>query len=372
MKVSIWDLDYYYDPIKINCFNPDVMKISSFHKQKGDQVNFVLKRDDIYRPYDLYYVIKEKGSTPNPPLDFFTNKRVKWWGKAFKRRINWRMDAVMLACRPDYLLYPEKNTAIERSEQLRLLDNDGQILPIRQDWRNSFKNKKVLVTDSNLWTTDSENLKKALKELIEIENVTFLESIWLPKIVSDKEIMELFLQLKLRSGSILEWVPIHRKDYTTCSLAWRTIRDKWPHITIKPLPIKISTVEHWENKNKALQDFIELKNICIDAKKYRVQIEIMPLQRRLDTPYFLLFEEISKWTKFGWEYSWLEWLTISYGPGLRKGYNVDFWSHPNKWNEVFRDLLRQTYQDHEFLICGRISYNDIPWSVWDKEFNYGL
>ena len=125
----------------------------------------------------------------------------------------------MLACRPDYLLYPEKNTAIERSEQLRLLDNDGRILPIRQDWHNSFKNKKVLVTDNNLWTTDPENLKKALKELIEIENVTFLESIWLPKIVSDKEIMELFLQLKLRSGSILQWIPIHRKDYTTCSLA---------------------------------------------------------------------------------------------------------------------------------------------------------
>jgi len=54
------------------------MKISSFYKQKGDKVNFVLKKDDIYRPYDLYYVIKEKGSTPNPPLDFFTNSKVRW------------------------------------------------------------------------------------------------------------------------------------------------------------------------------------------------------------------------------------------------------------------------------------------------------
>ena len=58
MRVTIWDLDYYYSSTKVDCFNPDVMKISSYHKQLGDQVNFVLKEDDIYRPYDLYYIIK--------------------------------------------------------------------------------------------------------------------------------------------------------------------------------------------------------------------------------------------------------------------------------------------------------------------------
>ena len=77
MKVTIWDLDYYYAEEKVNCFNPDVMKISSYHKQLGDTINFVLKKDDIRRPYDIYYIIKEKNSTPNPPGDFLLNSKIK-------------------------------------------------------------------------------------------------------------------------------------------------------------------------------------------------------------------------------------------------------------------------------------------------------
>ena len=49
--------------------NPDVQKISSYHKQKGDNVNFVLQQYDINRPYDIYYIIKENKKTPNPPLE---------------------------------------------------------------------------------------------------------------------------------------------------------------------------------------------------------------------------------------------------------------------------------------------------------------
>jgi hypothetical protein len=39
----------------------------------------------------------------------------------------------MLACRPDYLLYPEKNTKIERSEYVRLFNNQGHLMPLTQD-----------------------------------------------------------------------------------------------------------------------------------------------------------------------------------------------------------------------------------------------
>ena len=69
MRVTIWDLDYYYAKDKRNCYNVDAMRISSFHKQSGDYVNFVRTEDDIRRPYDLYYIIKEKSTTPNAPLD---------------------------------------------------------------------------------------------------------------------------------------------------------------------------------------------------------------------------------------------------------------------------------------------------------------
>ena len=109
----------------------------------------------------------------------------------------------MLGCRPDYLLYPEKNTKIERAEQIRLLDNSGNLLPITQDWHNSFKNKKVIVTDAGLWTTSPKNTITALKQLAEIKNLYFLEPIWLERLTSDEEVMNQFLKLEMSTGANL-------------------------------------------------------------------------------------------------------------------------------------------------------------------------
>ena len=53
----------------------------------------------------------------------------------------------MLGCRPDYLLYPEKNTLEERAIRMRFFDNAAKLLPAKQNEDNTFKNKKVIVTD---------------------------------------------------------------------------------------------------------------------------------------------------------------------------------------------------------------------------------
>jgi hypothetical protein len=78
LRISIWDLDFYYAQDKTNLVNPDVQKISSYHKQQGDAINFVMTPYDINRPYDVYYIIKEKADTPNPPLEFLVNPKVRW------------------------------------------------------------------------------------------------------------------------------------------------------------------------------------------------------------------------------------------------------------------------------------------------------
>jgi hypothetical protein len=123
------------------------MKISSYHKQLGDTINFVTTQDDIRRPYDLYYIIKENSKTPNPPLDFFTTRKIRWWGNAYRVKVNWKMTDAMLGCRPDYLLYPEYNTQLERAEHVRFFNNNAELLPIYQDYHNTLKKKKVIVTD---------------------------------------------------------------------------------------------------------------------------------------------------------------------------------------------------------------------------------
>ena len=60
------------------------------------------------------------------------------------------MNDAMLACRPDYLLYPERNTRLERSEHVRLFNKDGMPLQIVQNWKNTFKDKHTLVTDTDM------------------------------------------------------------------------------------------------------------------------------------------------------------------------------------------------------------------------------
>ena len=374
MKVTIWDMDYFYAEKKVNCFDSTVMKISSYHKQLGDEVTLVLTQYDIYRPYDIYYICRQKKGCPLPPRDFFLNGKVRWIGKANATR-QWTIPDVVLACRPDYLLYPEKNTIWERSEQIRLLNSNGEMMPIVQDWHNVFKRKRALITDTQLWTTSAENLKKALETLAEIQNVTFLEPIWLQKIASDKSIEDLFFKLILTHGSNLKFLPIFPEEYQECKRLLEKMRLTWPTTKIGALEIKLRPSTHWEDREFALRDFEAIKRIIVDAKKSGFEIRISELKNRLDSPYFAIFETIATWMNKMPQRSWLEYLSMSVGYAPF-GQLQAFWAHPSQWNEMFRDLLRQTYEDKEFLLTiwkeKSISENDIPWIMWRQEFALGI
>lgn len=69
-------MDYYYN--RNNDPNPDVMRIASFHKQKGDYVNFILQETEIEYPFDIFYIIRENKDTPLPPARFYGRHGVKW------------------------------------------------------------------------------------------------------------------------------------------------------------------------------------------------------------------------------------------------------------------------------------------------------
>ena len=53
----------------------------------------------------------------------------------------------MLACRPDYLLYPEKKSQFDRADMAQFFNDSGKLLPLTQDFKNTFSNKKTLVID---------------------------------------------------------------------------------------------------------------------------------------------------------------------------------------------------------------------------------
>lgn len=381
MYVSIWDLDYYYfKGEKVNCFNPDVMKISSYHKQLGDIVNFITTEDDINRPYNLMYIIKEKEETPQPPIKFFMARNIRWYGKCFKHRINWKMNDAMLGCRPDYLLYPEKNTKQERAEHIRLFNNNGKPLKWVQDWTNTFRNKDIVVTDTAMWFSSKEDLCKALDRLSELKKVSFLEPIWLQKIIYDKDIREKFLKLNLKKGAKIYWSIVNLKQIDDALDFIDELKNR-RQITAKVnylrLDYRDKTKSHWEDKEQAIKEFRAVQNIIVNAKKRKIKIEVRMPKSRFETPYFQLFEEIAIWTKESFQISWLDYLTNKFF-GRNRNYNseITIWNHPEKWNEVFRDLLRQTYKDKEFLtLCwgeNYISENDIPWNIWEREFKYEI
>lgn len=375
MKVTIWDMDYYYSKVKKNCFNPDVMKISSYHKQMGDTVTLVESKDDIYRPYDLYYIVKEKDKLPHPPKDFFLNPKVKWWGKAYASRIKWNMSDAMLGCRPDYLLYPERNTAFERSEQVRLFNNNAELLPLIQDWTNTFKNKYVIVTDTAMWFSDTNSIIKALDLLEPLKKISFFEPIWLQKIISNKSIKEKFLNLHFSPGSKISWLTIKIEQMEEVISFIKEFKEKFPNIAIGEIIVDWHEKDHWVDKNNALQDFENLKKWIIKCKKEGVRLTLKMPESRFETPYFEVFEELSYWSRGDFDYSWLEHLSRVYGKKI--GIDMrNYWNHPEQWHELFRDLLRQTWIDKEFLLekwkGTRVSENEVPWKLWEKEFKLGI
>ena len=372
MKVTIWDLDYYFAENKKNLINTDVQKISSYHKQKGDTVNFVLTEYDINRPYDVYYIIKENKKTPNPPLNFWTNPKVRWWGKAYEMRQNWKMTDAMLACRPDYLLYPNCETRLERAERIRLIGNNNNLLPVTQDWSNTFKDKYYIVTDEQLWYCSEDVIVAALDRIKDINSISFEAPVWIEKIMKSPAISEKFFQLKISTRSQIQWmrVKLYKAEET---IEWiKLFKEKFPYCPIKPLEVVAAAASQRE---QALKDFEELKRLIIKVKREKFFIKIIS-PKRINTPFFFLLELIENWSKINIKLSWLEFISTRYKVEKNTLSGVTDWNKPKKWPPLFRDALRQTYKDKTFLLLQwgeeKISDLEIPWSLWEEEFKLGL
>lgn len=368
MQVTIWDLDYYFSKTKVNCFNTDVMRISSYHKQKGDRVNFVLKQDDIDRPYDLCYIIKEKNSTPNPPLRFFIADHIKWWGEAYRARINWKMSAAMLGCRPDYLIYPEKNTMQERSEYIQLFDLKGHLLPLTQDYKNSFKNKQTFVSDKYMWLADKKEICLALRRLKDVENVSFLNPIRLDIISSDEELAEGFLSLKLNRRSQLNWGAIKCNQTSQAISFIKRLQGTHPTALVGKITLELHPETHWESIKEAQKEFDECRQAIILMRRQGLHPIIQRLAHRLDTPYFFVFEELNYWTSASKSQSWVEYLLYRY-PQCSIG-------RPETWTEPYRELLRHTWYDQEFMLVKTedktTSAATVPWTIFKEQFKWGI
>ena len=375
MKVTIWDLDYYFSDEKGAKVNVDVQKISSYHKQKGDRVNFVTSERDIHRPYDIYYIVKENKNTPNPPIEFFMDPKVKWWGEAYVMKQNWKMSDAMLACRPDYLLYPERLSRDARAEQIRLLGNNNKLLPVIQDWGNTLKDKNYIVTDKKLWYTDEQTTIAALQRIQGVPNICFEAPIPIMTLKKHIEVLKEFWKLKFTKRSQIEFVRVFPDEIVDVFEFIVTFKSVFPNCPLPHLKVIYSRIP-WKTTKEAQEGMKLLRAIVVTAKRLNIYLDIVGPKKREETPFFFLPELMEEWCKLNFKMAWLEYLSVRFKVDKNYMSGSTDWNKPNKWHPLFRDAIRQTYEDAEFLLRKwgeeRVSESEIPWKLWKETFKLGI
>lgn len=370
MNVMIWDIEWYYAADKTNLINVDAMKISSYHKQCGDNVYLVKSKFDIKREWDMMYICKENEDSPTPPLSLTLNN-----SKVIKIGNGWRkpdsLNKIVAACRPDYLLYPnmqkQNNTAIERSEYWRFLDDEGKMLPLIQDASRQEKKNFVIVVDKGLWDKDEKIILQVLKKIQDLgKYVSFLEPISIEKLLSNKTLIQQFLELKFKQNNNIRWTELNLDNADIFISFYQVFKRKHKNIVFQPLEINPESI--------AIERILEYTNMI--AKCFLCGLPIT-IKCNKNKKYPQIVKILSDYVNSGKKLSWLEYITYRYHKNIKDNPSaVKLWLSPNKWDSNFRELLRLTYRDLSFL-CIRpnktlLSTRDIPMNVFIKTFKYNI
>ena len=299
MKVTIWDMDFYYK--KSFAPNPMAMKISSFYKQRHHIVNFVLEEFHTGISYDEYYIIRERESTPKPPAKLLDDKRVKLIGKGFKFFDNyWEPDAVIAAVRPDYTLYPENPKDAYYNANIAQFYHNGKLLLKKQPFENSIAHhKKTLVIDKEFWDVEEQNIKSCLIELKKYKNIAFLHPINLQKIIKSAEVQTLFKELHFSQGTIFKFRNNYGHSYEEALVIFDFLKDLkivHEHVRFGNMPFKALTADHWESTENALYDLERCLKITDKAKEEKIHIRIVSPLNRFESPFWYYFEILEYWT----------------------------------------------------------------------------
>lgn len=81
MYIGIFDQDILLNPAKF-CPSLELMKLSYYHKRRGDIVEFVLSFEDSEK-YDILYLSRESLSQKDFPSSFLLQSNLQWVGRGF-------------------------------------------------------------------------------------------------------------------------------------------------------------------------------------------------------------------------------------------------------------------------------------------------
>ena len=338
MKVSIWDLDFYHNK---KGFNIECMKVSSYHKQKGDVVNFIKNEFDITIDFDIMYVTKRDLNIQAPPISLLVDERVRVWGPGFKYFTNYKLAPVIAATRPDYLLYP-KDDKLSRSDIVQFFDYNNNRLKKVQEFKNTFKNKNTLVADESFWKAQKQDILYALEILKKLSNISFSDEIPLKLVIDDPEISAAFLQLQFSKEANLRWENNLGHEIETANRIisfMRTFKSKNKGAKIGKIPFEPILLAH-KIEGNGYNDVERCMQIIDIGKTNGLELTVKMLTNRLSTPYVHVFETLSSWSNRGIKLSLYEFIVIP----LVKRYNKklqEIYMTPSTWaDESFREMIR--------------------------------
>lgn len=302
-------MDWYYKFSFIP--NHKAMKISSYHKQRGDVVNFVLEKAHLSFEHDIIYVIKENKMTPFPPMAILDSQKSKLIGREFIYHDGiYEPDAVIGMVRPDYGLYPVPERNAYANAHVAQFFHKTTLLPAQQNFMNEAAkhHRKTLVVDEFMWHSKKENIKNVLLRLKGLKNIAFLKPISLKMVVLDKEIRELFLALNFTRGTLFKF----RNDIGSEFEEVKEIIDfmvefrEMKHVKTQGFPVKAVLYEHWDDKDLGIMDLERCLKIVDYGKANGVKVLLKTPAERLATPYWRFFDIMQVWTDHGDRLSYVE------------------------------------------------------------------
>lgn len=338
MNITIWDLDFFYKKTimpNINC-----MRLSSYHKQKGDKINFVSQETHLNLAFDILYISRELDITPMPSRKYIDDKRTQLIGSGFRYYGAKELNAVVVACRPDYLLYEMEKTNQYTNANFITFYAGNKLIKSRQDWHNTKANrKKTIVTDKYFWKAEEQDILYCLEVLKNEKNVAFLEPISLSRILNNKNIREKFLELHFSTGTKFKW----KNDYSSNYPEVLNIISFIKELRIKTksdlgfIPIKAITIEH-TNENDFNLDFLRCIQIIAAFKQAKIKCVVIAPKQVLSSLYYKFFYMLEIWTRYYIKLSYIEF--ILHDLCAQEG---TLWyvilNNPIKWKNIYIDNL---------------------------------
>lgn len=364
MNISIWDLDWFYK--KTTMPNINCMRLSSYHKQKGDKINFITEEIHLNLAFDVLYITKELDITPMPNRKYIDDKRTILIGRGFKYYNTKELNAIITACRPDYLLYENKENNSYTNANFITFYAGNKLIKKRQDWHNTKQNhKKTIVTDKYFWKASDNDILYCLEELKNEKNIVFLEPISLSRIITNDFIQEKFLQLHFSIGTNFKWKNDYSSEYADIYkiiLFLQKLKEKTKS-DLGFIPIKSCLLNHYDNKYNIDLDLLRCFQIVNSFKSAKLKCVIICSKDTSISPLYPIFYGLELWTRYFFKLSYIEF--IVHDICLREGLTwYAVLNNPIKWKNIQIDnllylLTDNKWEDNKNLLFKQWGYEEL-------------